>query len=185
MLRRTFLVTSALSLAAACAPGGVDQTADPRPMIQRSYDLRTLRFAAREGLVVSEENSFYPNVDVVWRGDPPGPRISQIGAMFQQAAEQSQRVLNGSRPIIVDIVLIRFHGVTERTRATVGGVYNLIFEMTVRDARTGEVIEPARRVVGNLSAPGGSRARALDAAGQTQKVRVVDFIDGLLLQQLS
>lgn len=185
MLRRTFIATSTLALLGACAVGGGDQSSDPKPVMRRSYDLQELRFTAREGLVVSEENSFYPTVDVVWRGDPPGPRIAQIGAMFTTAGQRSKSVLNGDRPVIVDIVLIRFHGVTERTRATVGGVYNIIFEMTVRDARTGEVIEPARRVVGNLSAPGGSRARALDAAGQTEKVRVTDFLTGLLRQQLS
>ena len=151
----------------------------------RSYDLRELRFSAREGLVVSEANNFYPTVDIVWRGDPAGPRIPQIGAMFQEAARRNRSVLNGSTPVIVDITLIRFHGVTDRTRSSIGGVYNIIFELSVRDARTGAVIEPPRRVVGNLSAPGGAQAREQDRIGQTQKVRVTDFLTGLLRQQLS
>ena len=185
MLRRTFLATSALALAASCAPGGADQTADPRPVMVRSYDLQGLRFSAREGLVVSEENSLYPQADIVWRGDRLGPRVPQIGSMFQEAARRNEAVLNGSTPVIVDVVLIRFHGVTQRTRSTVGGVYNVIFQLSVRDARSGAIIEPPRRVVGNLSAPGGSRARALDEAGQTERVRVTDFLTGLLRQQLS
>jgi hypothetical protein len=152
--------------------------------MQRSYDLQQLRFTAREGLVVSEDNSFYPQADIVWRGDPLGPRIPQIGAMFQEAARRNQTVLNGSTPVVVDIVLIRFHGVTTRTRTSVGGVYNIIFELSVRDARSGAIIEPPRRVVGNLSAPGGSRASALIAAGQTERVRVTDFLTALLRQQL-
>lgn len=185
MLRRTFLVTSALGLVAACAPGGAMQQADPRPVMQRSYDLRELRFAAREGLIVSEENSFYPMADIVWRGDPPGPRLAQIETMFQEAARRSQPVLNGSTPVVVDVVLIRFHGVTTRTRTTVGGVYNVIFDLSVRDAQTGAIIEPPRRVVGNLSAPGGARAAALIDAGQTERVRVTDFLTALLRQQLA
>ena len=185
MIRRTFLATSIMAFAAACAPGGADQTADPRPVMQRSYDLRELRFSAQPGLVVSEDNSFYPAADIVWRGDPVGPRIPQIGAMFREAARRNQSVLNGTTPVVVDITLIRFHGVTERTRSSVGGVYNVIFQLAVRDARTGAVIEPPRRVVGNLSAPGGSQGRALDRAGQTEKVRVTDFLTGLLRQQLS
>jgi hypothetical protein len=152
--------------------------------MQRSYDLQQLRFTAREGLVVSEENSFYPQADIVWRGDMPGPRIPQIGSMFEEAARRNQSVLNGSTPIVVDIVLIRFHGVTTRTRTTVGGVYNIIFELSVRDARSGAIIEPPRRVVGNLSAPGGARAAALIDTGQTERVRVTDFLTGLLRQQL-
>ncbi len=185
MLRRVFLTTAVAGLAAACAPGIAGQGADPRPAMRRSYDLQGLRFQAREGLVVSEANNFYPPADIVWRGDPPGPRIPQIEAMFQAAAARSRSVLNGEMPVIIDVELVRFHGVTERTRSTVGGVYNVIFDMTVRNAQTGAIIEPARRVVGNLSAPGGSRGRELDAAGQTQKVRVTDFLTGLLRHQLA
>ena len=185
MDRRVFLAASGMGLFAACSPGGSDQRADPKPVMLRSYDLTDLRFSARQGLVVSEENSLYPQADVVWRGDPRGPRLAQIGAMFQEAARRNQTVLNGSQPVIAEVVLVRFHGVTERTRGSVGGVYNVIFELSVRDARTGAVIEPPRRVVGNLSAPGGSRGRALDAAGQTEKVRVTDFLTGLLRQQLT
>ena len=185
MDRRHFISLGAIATLAACSPGGGGLNSDPKPVMRRSYDLRSLRFTAREGLVVSEADNFYPQADIVWRGDPVGPRIPQIGAMFQEAARRSRSVLNGSTPVIADVTLIRFHGVTDRTRRTVGGVYNIVFELSVRDARTGAVIEPPRVVVGNLSAPGGSRARALDQAGQTQKVRVTDFITGLLRQQLS
>ncbi|SFS08523.1 DUF6778 family protein [Yoonia litorea] len=185
MLRRAFLATSILSLTAACGAGSVAQWTDPRPVMQRSYDLQGLRFAARQGIVVSEAGNFYPQADVVWRGDPLGPRIPQIEAIFEEAVRRNQSVLNGSTPVILEVGLIRFHGVTEATRATVGGVYNIIFELTVRHARTGEVIEGPRRVIGNLSAPGGSRGRSLDAAGQTEKVRVTDFLTGFLRQQLS
>ena len=185
MFRRAFVLTTLSGLAAACAPGGGGQISEPRPVMQRSYDLQRLRFSAREGLESSEANNFYPPVDIVWRGDPPGNRIDQIGAMFQEAGRRNAPVLDGTQPVIVDVVLVRFHGVTDRTRSTIGGVYNIIFEMTVRDARSGAVLEPARQVVGNLSAPGGARARAQDEAGQTQKVRVTDFLTGLLRQQLS
>jgi hypothetical protein len=56
--------------------------------------------------------------------------------------------------------------------------------MTVRNAVTGAVIEPTRRVVGNLEAPGGERATQLESQGQTQKVRVTDFLASLLRAQL-
>lgn len=183
MLRRTFVI-GALAFGAAGCSLGSEQGGTARPVMLRSYDLRRLRFGALPDLVVSEEESFYPIADVVWRGDPVGPRIAQIGAMFEEAAARNQSILNGTVPVDVDITLVRFHGVTNRTRATVGGVYNIIFDLTVRDARTGAVIEPARRVVGNLDAPGGGRAAAQDTAGQTQKVRVTDFLTGLLRQEL-
>lgn len=157
---------------------------DPRPQMDRSYALKGFNFNALEGLTVSEDESFYPTADVVWRGDPLGPRIPQIAAMFAEAAARNRRVVNGTLPVTVDVTLVRFHGVTNRTRYTVGGVYNVVFDMTVRNATTGDVIEPTRRVVGNLDAPGGTRATVLESEGQTQKVRVTDFLTSLLRSQL-
>lgn len=155
-----------------------------RPTLARSYSLRGFNFDAQPGLDVAEAESYYPFADVVWRGDPIGPRIPQIAAMFNEAASRNRAVLDGDTPVDVDVTLIRFHGVTNRTRYTVGGVYNVIFDLTVRSAASGEVIEPTRRVTGNLDAPGGERAIRLDEAGQTQKVRVTDFLTSLLRAQL-
>ncbi|WP_342071236.1 DUF6778 family protein [Yoonia algicola] len=152
--------------------------------MDRSYALRRFNFNALSGLTVSEEESFYPTADIVWRGDPLGPRIPQIAAMFEEAAARNRGVLNGAVPVVVDVTLVRFHGVTNRTRYTVGGVYNVVFDMTVRNADTGMVIEAPRRVAGNLDAPGGASATELDNAGQTQKVRVTDFLTSLLRAQL-
>lgn len=185
MRRRHFLSFSALALAAACTPGGSNMSGDLKPVMRRSYDLQRLRFSALPGLVVSEDESFYPNADIVWRGDPVGPRIPQIAAMFQTAADRNQSVLTGEIPVDVAITLVRFHGVTDRTRLTVGGVYNIVFNMAVLNARTGAIIEPSRRVVGNLSAPGGTAGLMLGDQGLTQKVRVTDFLTGLLRQQLT
>ncbi len=155
-----------------------------RPEMERSYRLREFSFAAQPGLNIAESESYYPFADVVWRGDPIGPRIPQIAAMFEEAATRNRAVLDGDFAVDVDVTLIRFHGVTNRTRYTVGGVYNVIFDLTVRSATSGEVIEPTRRVSGNLDAPGGERAFRLDEAGQTQKVRVTDFLTSLLRAQL-
>ncbi|MDO7730287.1 MAG: hypothetical protein MUQ13_13455, partial [Loktanella sp.] len=134
---------------------------------------------------VSESNSYYPNADVVWRGDSIGDRVSQIGAIFATAGERNKSVLNGEVPVIVDFQLVRFHGVTERTRFSVGGVYNIEFMMSVRNAVTGELIEAPRRVNTNLSAPGGIAALMLEQKGQTEKVRVTDFLTQVIRDELS
>ena len=183
MHRRTFIASLSIMGLTGCAAGAGLRSA-PRPEIDRSYALRGFNFAARAGLRISESESFYPSGDVVWRGDPIGPRIPQIAAMFDEAASRNRAFLDGNVPVDVDVTLIRFHGVTNRTRYTVGGVYNVVFDMTIRRAGTDQVIEPARRVVGNLDAPGGERASRLDDAGQTQKVRVTDFLTSLLRAQL-
>lgn len=183
-MNRRAVIAAPFAFALAGCSGGFGQKSDPRPNVARSYDLRGFSFAARQGLTVSEQENYYPSGDVVWRGDPLGPRIAQIGAMFTTAANRNKPVLNGSQPINLSVSLVRFHGVTNRTRYSVGGVYNIIFDMQVTDARSGAVLEPTRRVVGNLDAPGGAEAVRLEESGQTQKVRVTDFLTGLLRAQL-
>ena len=183
MHRRTFLVSLSLLALAGCGTSFGMKSA-PRLQMARSYRLRAFNFEAQQGLRVSENESFYPDADVVWRGDPIGPRIPQIAAMFQEAAKRNRAVLDGNFPVDVDLTLVRFHGVTNRTRYTVGGIYNVIFDLTIKNAATGEIIEPTRRIVGDLDAPGGERAALQDQVGQTQKVRVTDFLTSLLRAQL-
>ena len=150
----------------------------------RDYKVARMQFHAPDDLKVSEGNGYYPFADVVWRGDPVGDRIAQIGAIFETAMARGAADLDGATPVVVDIALKRFHGVTERTRYSVGGVYNMVFFMTVLDARTGAVIEPAREVAANLSAPGGNAALVAEMHGQTEKVRVTDYLTQVLHDEL-
>lgn len=184
MQRRAFITTASMFGLIGCSGPGLAMRETVRPQMERSYALRGFNFKAKPGLRVSESESFYPAADVVWRGDPIGARLPQIAAMFKEAADRNRAVLDGAFPIDVDVTLVRFHGVTNRTRYTFGGVYNVVFDITIRRAGSDEVIEPPRRVVGNLDAPGGERAALLDQAGQTQKVRVTDFLTSLLRAQL-
>ena len=155
------------------------------PQSTRSYEIVELNFVAPEALTVSERNGYYPLADIVWRGDAIGDRKAQLAAIFQEAFDRGAAQVPGTRPVVVDIALVRFHGVTERVRYSVGGNYNMIFDMTVRDATTGAVIEPARRITGNLAAPGGTAAIMAEQAGQTEKVRVTDYLTVLLQDELS
>jgi len=183
MHRRNFITSLSILALGGCGTA-FGQKSGPRPQMARSYRLGAFSFAAQEGLRISESESFYPDADVVWRGDPIGPRIPQIAAMFETAAARNRSVLDGVFPVDIELTLVRFHAVTNRTRYTVGGVYNVIFDLTIKSAASGEIIEPTRRVVGNLDAPGGERAARQDQAGQTQKVRVTDFLTSLLRAQL-
>lgn len=167
------------------APIEVPPFGEQTRIIARSYAVQDMTFAASNQLRVSESNSYYPNADVVWRGDPIGNRIEQIAAMFKEATDRNAVKLEGMVPVIVDYELVRFHGVTERTRFSVGGVYNIEFEMTVRHALTGEILEPARRIEADLSAPGGVAALMQEQRGQTEKVRVTDFLTQVFADELS
>ncbi len=153
--------------------------------IARDYVVEDVTFTASNELRVSEGNSYYPNADVVWRGDPVGNRIDQIAAIFETATKRNDTKLDGNIPVIVDYELVRFHGVTERTRFSVGGVYNIEFMLSVRNALTGEIIEAPRRIEADLSAPGGIAALMLEQRGQTEKVRVTDFLTQVFADELS
>lgn len=152
--------------------------------VQQAYNVVRFDVDVPRQLEASEANLFYPVADIVWRGDPVGDRHAQVAALFEEAAERAARSLQGPNDVIVQIQLVRFHGVTEKTRLSVGGNYNMVFMLQVADARTGAILEPARQVVANLDAPGGDVGRALMAAGQTETVRVVDHLTMVLMSEL-
>lgn len=186
MFRRVFGLVVLLGALAACAPGAMATRGEPRPDVERDYRLMGLNFAALPDLRVSEANTYYPQADIVWRGDPAGDRIAQIEALFTEAARRNMTtdIKNTNRRVLLDVTLVRFHGLTNRTQFSTGGVYNVIFDLAVRDAGTGAVIEPARRVVANLDAWGGNTNAQLEAQGITQKMRVTDFLTTVLAEQL-
>lgn len=183
---KLFFVLLASSGLVACSSGPATFVASrTAPDVVRSYDVVTLTFFAPDDIEVSESQEFYPFADIVWRGDPFGARVPQIAEMFQTAVARNEAVLTGDVPVAIDISLVRFHGVTDRTRYSIGGVYNIVFDLTVLDARTGAILEQTRRVAANLEAPGGAEAVALEQSGQTQKVRVTDFLTSVLQAELS
>ena len=155
------------------------------PQVVRDYSLHSIRFAVPADLTVSEANSYYPIADIVWRGDPLGNRPEQISDIFQTSIMSAGEGLTGSIPVTVDVQLVRFHSLTERTRYSVGGVHSIKFDLTVRNAQTGEVLEETRRIDGDLAALGGYAALAADNAGQGQKVRITTHLTSLFFRELT
>ena len=153
--------------------------------ILRDYNLHSIRFAVPADLSVSEANSYYPIADIVWRGDPLGNRPDQISAIFETSIRAAGEQLTGSRAITVDVQLARFHSLTERTRFSVGGVHSIKFDLTIRDADTGLVLETTRRINADLPALGGTAAVAADFQGQGQKVRITTHLTNLISQELT
>lgn len=151
----------------------------------RDYRLEAVRFAAPADLTVSEANSFYPLSDIVWRGDPLGDRKAQIGDIFETAITRGAEGLEGETPIIVEVELARFHSLTERTRYTFGGTHSIKFDLTIRDAETGAVLEPTRRVDADLPALGGQAAVMAEQRGETQKARILAHLSALFRETLT
>ncbi len=178
------------TLAAAPAPAGALDDVPQRPAVTAPR-FRIADFSVRvpEELTVSEANLYYPIADIVWRGDLPGNRKQQVGQILSGSLaalrqNQSDEAGNGRR-VNAEIVLKRFHSVTEKTRYTVGGVHSISFYLTLRDAKTGEVIVAPYKIKADLEAFGGRRAMASDRQGLTMKVRIAHHLQRVLASELA
>ncbi len=88
-------------------------------------------------------------------------------------------------PVIIEAEVTRFHCLTEKTRYTVGGVHNVKFILTVRDAASGVVIDGPREVNAEVKASGGSKAIAEEQIGRTQRVVIVENMIKVLKMELA
>ncbi len=160
----------------------VDQSAAKIPL--STARIVDINISVPKTLEVSEENRYYPAGDIVWRGEPAGDRYQQVEAIFKDGLSRGVAGIGGSVPAVLDIKVERFHSVTEKTRYTVGGVHSIRFAMTLRDARTGEVLSGPKDVKANLKAYGGQRALEADRQGQTQRVRIVAHLSDVIQAEL-
>ncbi|MEX0286939.1 MAG: DUF6778 family protein [Paracoccaceae bacterium] len=136
-------------------------------------------------LKVNEANSYYPNGDIVWRGDPIGDRHAQVQKIFEDSMMKGVESLNGPVPVDLVIDVKRFHGVSEKARYTVGGVHSITFDLAIKNAETGELIVPVREIKSDLDALGGKQAVLADSRGETQKIRVSNHLAEVIRQELT
>ena len=178
----TATMTGATALPAVAAsavlPGG-------EVVLHAQYDVQAVNVSVPRSLRASEANSFHPNADIVWRGDAAGDRHAQVAAIFNEAMARGTAVMHSGPKVVVDVEVVRFHCLTEKTRFTVGGVHSLHFMLTVRDAVSGAVLQGPRLVIADVKAAGGARAIAEDRAGLTQRVVVVQRLAEVIRRELS
>lgn len=197
------------ALAMACVVGGCARTSEPAPEIlmgmgnqgrpfaplslteapefinmNASLRVENIRVSVPDNLLVSEANSYYPRADIVWRGDPPGNRHDQIRKIFQAAAEVGTQTLTAGHAVVVEIEVVRFHSLTEKTRYTVGGVHSIRFDIALRSAETGATLAPPQRVKADLKGFGGQKAIDAERQGLTQKKRITDHLSAVIAAQL-
>ena len=139
---------------------GAAQPARGVVIAQPLYTVQALRVSVPRTLKVSEANMFYPIADIVWRGDPRGDRHAQVEALMTAA-------------------------LTEKARVTTGGVHAIRFVLTVRDARSGAVLDGPRMVNADFPAWGGKRALEAEARGITEKVQIGERLKSVILRELS
>jgi hypothetical protein len=149
------------------------------------YAISDVEVTVPASLIVSEANLFYPSADIVWRGEPQGDRYAQVAAIMQDGLEAGVVSMKTGPHAVLSVQLERFHALTEKARFSVGGVHDIIFVMTVREAGTDRVLEGPQRVEVPIRASGRDAAIAEDAAGRTQRVVIVEGLAEAIRRELS
>jgi hypothetical protein len=150
----------------------------------QSVSVQSYKVMVPLGLRVSEANTYYPMGDIVWRGDPIGDRHAQIAAIFNTSMSQATGAAKGGLPVNAEIVVKRFHALTEKTRYTIGGVHSIAFDLILRDPATGAEIMPPREIRADLKGYGGSKAIAAEQQGITQKLRITRHLANVIRMEL-
>ncbi|APX88475.1 hypothetical protein BV394_00975 [Brevirhabdus pacifica] len=149
------------------------------------WTLRDVRVNVPETLPTTEADVYYPMADIVWHGDPVGNRHQQVQRLMDDGLTAGLSGLRGGRPVFVDVEVVRFHSLSPKTRNSIGGVHNMLFDMEVRDANTGEVLVPRQRHKVDLRGYGGRRALKAERNGQGQKVRIMAHLQNWVADTLS
>jgi hypothetical protein len=178
--RRVALLGVTAVLLSACVGGGSFETAyDPVPAdVSRTWRLADVRVDVPRTLSVSEAKSLLPQADIVWREDPMGDRYAQVGSIIGEAVTRGASGLRGSRPVVIDVTVTRFHALTfeAEQRGENWGVHNIQFTAQVSDARTGEVLVPATEIRAELPALSGKQMRDARQKGITQKSMITNHV---------
>jgi len=179
--------TTTRNLPFEAAPLAASPASAQSRMVAPIMDVRvdSITVTVPRSLTVSEANRYLPAGDIVWREDPLGDRYAQVADIFYTAMERGTAALDGATPVVLDIEVSRFHALTEKARYTTGGVHNINFTMTLRNAETGALLGDPRRVRADLEAFGGQKALAAEARGETQKVRIVAHLAEVIRQELT
>ncbi len=194
LLQITLSSLALLGLTACATPDVVTRAIDPStgfltdettPVPAPSYNVTAVNVVVPTTFTVSEANSYKPRADIVWRGDPMGNRYDQVATLMQNAISAGVAGMDGTRDVILNIQVERFHALTEKARYTVGGTHDIRFMLSVVDVETGVVLDGPRLVVSELAALGGRTAIQAEANGQTQKVRISAFLRQLIQTELA
>lgn len=162
------------------------QTALPSLVAGQSLvSVKSVVVRVPRSLKVSEANRYLPAGDIVWREDPIGDRHAQVQKIFQDAVNNGVTSLNGPVNVDVDILVSRFHALTEKARYTTGGVHSITFDLAIKHPETGALLVPIRTVRADLDGFGGRQALAAESRGLTQKVRISNHLAEVVRQELS
>lgn len=183
MIMSKFLVPITLAgtfLLSSC--GGTQWSTDYSdvisPQVSKGWRVTSVQVSVPDTLTVSEQNSYAPNADIVWRGDPIGDRRAQVDKIMTDAIKRGASGLRGGKPVRLVVTMQQFHALSDRARSRLqkSGVHDITFTAQVLDARTGKPLSPPDVIKADLVAYVGDQAIAAMRQGQTQKIRISNHV---------
>lgn len=181
MIRRKFLVAAAsMAILAGCASTWSTNYGGLNASDTINWRIGNITVNVPDTLTVNEEDSYSPEGDIVWRGEPAGDRRAQVRNIFEDSIKRGTRGMRGGQTVNLTVDVKQFHGISDlaRTKLSVSGVHNITFDVTVTN-RSGAVIAQESDIKADLIAYSGQDAINAEAQGQTQRVRIVNHLSGV------
>ena len=176
MNRRSFLLMGSLAAVAACGNWGVKYP----EAVQGAQNWKVTRVDVNipTNLTVSEDNVLIPNGDITWWETMGPPRRDVVRGILQEGVAAGASKLNGQQAVVLNIELVRFHGMSPTAQATLNfsGVHNVRFYATVVDAATGAALTEKTLIEADTAAALGNQLSQNRANGITETARVKNTI---------
>lgn len=171
---RALFLGAGLALAGC---GGSFSTQYPAPIpaeVTRGWHVTDVQVTVPHSLTVSEEKTYLPKADIVWREDPVGDRYAQVGRIVSDAAKLGVAPLKGPRPVVLQITMTKFHAMTfeAETITWTSGVHNIEFVARVIDAQSGSVLAGPTFIEASFPAMTGVDMEMARAQGDSQKKQI-------------
>ncbi len=190
LIKKLILGVAMMAGLSACATTDVPsrlapvETATILKTQSADWNVQDVRVNVSRDLKVSEANVYYPIADIVWRGDEFGDRYAQVGEIVRRGISAGVYHMAGPRDVIIEIDVKRFHAVTEKAQISIGGIHDINFMLTVRDAATGQALTGPKLIKTNLKALSGYPALIADREGRGQKYRIMGHLQQLIRDEL-
>lgn len=178
MHRRSILMGGSALLLAGCSNSWeVAYDEGVALATSRDWNVTNVTVTVPSDLKVSNANTYAPNADIVWHGEPFGDRRAQVRAIMDEGITKGAASLNGSVPVSLSVVLLHFHAVTPAAVARApGAVHNIRYVIQVFDNATGAPLTEPETINADLEAYVGAAAVTAALEGNTQRVRIVDHL---------
>ena len=145
------------------------------PDVSKSWHVTAVTVTVPEELTVSEEPTFEPTADIVWREDAMGDRYTQVATILKEAITRGAKNLHGPRPVRLDVTVSRFHALTleaESLNVPGIGVHNVNFVIRVLDAKTGAVLAGPEDIDAAMPALTGTEMIKARVRGESQRTQI-------------